>query len=71
MGAFSRGYGNMPVVEPMTEKQEETIEWIEDVVNVSYEGGNNKYEASKFISRYIGVAKEISTYNRRMLNGYY
>lgn len=62
---FSRGYNGIKV-EPMTVKQSDTVEWIEEVVEVRYDGGNNKYEASKFIDEYIKLTKEMSEYNERV-----
>lgn len=42
----------------MTEKQKKCIDWICDILDIKYNGGNNRYDAWRFINDYIDIAKK-------------
>ena len=42
----------------MTEKQRKCIEWICDLFEIPYEGGDSKEEACDFINQYYVQARE-------------
>jgi hypothetical protein len=43
----------------MSEKQRNCINWICDVLGVTYYGGDNKSDAWKFINKFMDRAKEV------------
>lgn len=47
----------------MTDKQRSCIEWICETLGLKYYGRDTKSDASKFIGKYIGRAKDASFYN--------
>jgi len=47
----------------MTEKQRACIKWICETLGVTYYGKDSVNDASKFISKFIGRAREISFYS--------
>lgn len=47
----------------MTEKQKSCIAWICDTLGVKYFGKDTKYDAWRFINKFIDRAKEVSKEN--------